>query len=86
MSTVARFTRNEMVAVMDSDYVHLAESKGLYGGPLVGESGSGKSVTYDKNASGIDYEQDTEHHVGGPHTVLATGPELAQWTRESSAA
>ncbi len=35
MSTVARFTRNEMVEVMDSDYVHLAESKGMYGGTLV---------------------------------------------------
>ncbi|MBE6478950.1 MAG: ABC transporter permease [Olsenella sp.] len=35
MSTVARFTRNEMVEVMDSDYVHLAESKGMYGSNLV---------------------------------------------------
>ena len=35
MSTVARFTRNEMVEVMDSDYVHLAESKGMYGSKLV---------------------------------------------------
>lgn len=35
MSTVARFTRNEMVEVMDSDYVHLAESKGMYGSRLV---------------------------------------------------
>ena len=35
MSTVARFTRNEMVEVMDSDYVRLAESKGLYGATLV---------------------------------------------------
>ena len=35
MSTVARFTRNEMVEVMDSDYVRLAESKGVYGSGLV---------------------------------------------------
>lgn len=35
MSTIARFTRNEMVEVFDSDYVRLAESKGLYGGQLV---------------------------------------------------
>lgn len=35
MSTIARFTRNEMVEVIDSDYVRLAESKGLYGGRLV---------------------------------------------------
>lgn len=35
MSTVARFTRNEMVEVIDSDYVHLAESKGMYGTRLV---------------------------------------------------
>ena len=35
MSTIARFTRNEMVEVMDSDYVHLAESKGMYGSKLV---------------------------------------------------
>ena len=35
MSTVARFTRNEMVEVMDSDYVHLAESKGMTGSLLV---------------------------------------------------
>lgn len=35
LSTVARFTRNEMVEVMDSDYVLLAESKGMYGTKLV---------------------------------------------------
>ncbi len=35
MSTIARFTRNEMVEVMDSDYVRLAESKGMYGTKLV---------------------------------------------------
>ncbi|MBQ1465365.1 MAG: ABC transporter permease [Eubacteriaceae bacterium] len=35
LSTVARFTRNEMVEVMDSDYVLLAESKGMYGTALV---------------------------------------------------
>jgi oligopeptide transport system permease protein len=35
MSTVARFTRNEMVEVMDSDYVRLAESKGMTGELLV---------------------------------------------------
>ena len=35
MSTIARFTRNEMVEVFDSDYVRLAESKGMYGGSLV---------------------------------------------------
>ena len=35
LSTIARLTRNEMVEVFDSDYVRLAESKGLYGGKLV---------------------------------------------------
>ena len=35
MSTISRFTRNEMVEVMDSDYVRLAESKGIYGPRLV---------------------------------------------------
>ncbi len=35
MSTIARFTRNEMVEVMDSDYVLMAESKGMYGTRLV---------------------------------------------------
>ena len=35
MSTIARFTRNEMVDVYDSDYVRLAESKGMYGRNLV---------------------------------------------------
>ena len=35
MSTVARFTRSEMVEVMDSDYVRLAESKGMTGSLLV---------------------------------------------------
>ena len=35
MSTISRFTRNEMVEVIDSDYVHLAESKGLYGSKLI---------------------------------------------------
>ncbi|MBR2215524.1 MAG: ABC transporter permease [Selenomonadaceae bacterium] len=35
MSTVSRFTRNEMIEVMASDYVKLAESKGLYGFRLI---------------------------------------------------
>ena len=35
ISTVARFTRNEMIEVMNSDYVKLAESKGLYGFQLM---------------------------------------------------
>ena len=35
MSTIARFTRNEMVEVMDSDYVLLAESKGIHGTKLI---------------------------------------------------
>lgn len=35
MSTIARFTRNEMVEVMDSDYVLLASSKGMYGSKLI---------------------------------------------------
>ena len=35
MSTISRFTRNEMVEVMESDYVRLAESKGIYGPRLV---------------------------------------------------
>ena len=35
ISTVARFTRNEMVEVMNSDYVKLAEAKGLYGWQLI---------------------------------------------------
>lgn len=35
ISTVARFTRNEMVEVLNSDYVKLAEAKGLYGFELM---------------------------------------------------
>ena len=35
MSTIPRFTRNEMVEVIDSDYVRLAESKGMEGGLLI---------------------------------------------------
>lgn len=35
IATVARFTRNEMVEVLQSDYVKLAESKGLYGFRLI---------------------------------------------------
>ena len=35
ISTVARFTRNEMIEVMNSDYVKLAQSKGLYGFDLM---------------------------------------------------
>ena len=35
MSTIARFTRNEMVEVMDSDYILFAESRGFYGSKLV---------------------------------------------------
>ena len=43
-----------------------------------------KSVAYDKTASGIDYEEGTEHHVGGTHMVLATPEQLRQWTAEAS--
>lgn len=35
ISSIARFTRNEMVEVMDSDYILLAEAKGMYGAPLI---------------------------------------------------
>ena len=35
ISTVARFTRNEMIEVLNSDYVKLAESKGIYGFQLI---------------------------------------------------
>ena len=35
ISTIARFTRNEMLEVLNSDYVKLAESKGLYGFELI---------------------------------------------------
>ena len=35
ISTIARFTRNELVEVMNSDYVKLAESKGIYGWQLI---------------------------------------------------
>ncbi|MBQ7197728.1 MAG: ABC transporter permease [Selenomonadaceae bacterium] len=35
IATISRFTRNEMVEVMNSDYVKLAESKGLYGFELL---------------------------------------------------
>lgn len=35
IATIARFTRNEMVEVMDSDYILLAQSKGMYGPPLI---------------------------------------------------
>ena len=34
-SAVARFTRNEMIEVMNSDYIRLAEAKGLYGFELL---------------------------------------------------
>ena len=35
ISTVSRFTRNEMIEVLKSDYVKLAESKGLHGFKLM---------------------------------------------------
>ncbi len=35
ISIIARFTRNEMVEVMNSDYVKLAEAKGVYGWQLI---------------------------------------------------
>ena len=35
ISIIARFTRNEMIEVMNSDYVKLAEAKGLYGFKLI---------------------------------------------------
>lgn len=35
VSIIARFTRNEMIEVINSDYVKLAEAKGLYGWQLI---------------------------------------------------
>ena len=35
MASIARFTRNEMTEVMASDYMLLAESKGISGAPLI---------------------------------------------------
>lgn len=35
MASIARFTRNEMTEVMGSDYMLLAESKGISGAPLI---------------------------------------------------
>ena len=35
MASIARFTRNEMLEVMGSDYMMLAESKGVSGAPLI---------------------------------------------------
>lgn len=35
MASIARFTRTEMLEVLDSDYMLLAESKGIYGAPLI---------------------------------------------------
>ncbi len=35
LASIARFTRTEMLEVLGSDYMLLAESKGIYGGPLI---------------------------------------------------
>ena len=35
MASIARFTRNEMIEVLDSDYMLLAESKGISGASLI---------------------------------------------------
>ncbi len=35
MASIARFTRNEMLEVLSSDYMLLAESKGVSGAPLI---------------------------------------------------
>ncbi len=35
MASIARFTRTEMLEVLDSDYMLLAESKGIAGAPLI---------------------------------------------------
>ncbi|HWR22471.1 MAG TPA: ABC transporter permease [Feifaniaceae bacterium] len=35
MASIARFTRNEMLEVLDSEYMLLAESKGISGAPLI---------------------------------------------------
>ncbi len=40
-----------------------------------------QSAAYDKNASGVDYAQGTEHRVGGTHTVLGTDEEVARWMK-----
>lgn len=38
-----------------------------------------KSVTYDKNAEGVDYTKGKKNYLTETHMVLATEEELAQW-------
>lgn len=40
---------------------------------------SRKSVTYDKNAEGVDYTKGKQHYLTQTHMVLATEEELAKW-------
>lgn len=35
LASIARFTRTEMLEVLNSDYMRLAESKGIFGAPLI---------------------------------------------------
>lgn len=39
------------------------------------------ALTYNYATSGIDYAKETEHSVGGTHTVLATDEEFDAWTK-----
>lgn len=42
-----------------------------------------KSISYDKNAEGVDYTAGTEHQLSETHMVLATDEELSRWMAQT---
>lgn len=42
-----------------------------------------KSITYDKNAQGVDYTKGIRHQLSDTHMVLATNEELSRWMAEA---
>lgn len=41
------------------------------------------SLSYDYATSGLNYEEGTQHHIGGEHYVLGTDAEVARWLKEN---
>ena len=42
-----------------------------------------KSITYDKNAQGVDYTKGIRHQLSDTHMVLAANEELSRWMAEA---
>ena len=72
MASIARFTRSEMIEVLDSDYMLLAESKGISGPALIFRHAL-RNALYSAMYIGIMLVVDLLYGIIDPRIRLAKG-------------